>query len=380
MTGDRGMRVAIACSGLGHVQRGIEAWSNDLAGGLRKAGIDVTLFSGVPADTAVGLVCLKRTGPANRLLTGVFRHLGGWRYGAGSTYEIEQTSFSLALWLRIRRSFDILHVQDPVIARWFEAAHDRGISRPKVIYANGTGEDGTVMRRFRRLQLLTRGARDDWSRHRPEGQSVFTIPNFVDTAVFSPGGQDRARARFNLPQDRIIVLCCAAIRRYHKRIDMLLTEFAAIRDPNVMLVVAGGRESDTDEIIAHGTALLGDRVRFLPDVPRANMPDLYRSADMFALASLHEMFGIVLVEAMASGLPVVCHDAPNFRVIVGPAGEFHDVSVTGGLAAGMTALLDRGVREGLAARARAHTEKSFSETATIPAVIEMYRSVMKTSL
>ena len=374
------MRVAIACSGLGHVQRGIESWATDLAHGLRGSDIDVALFGGARSDEIAGVPCLRRTGATNRLLTRGFRHLGGWRYGLGSPYEIEQTSFALSLWPKIRRGFDLLHVQDPLIAQWFERAHRLGLSRARVIYANGTGEGSGVQRRFRHLQLLTAQAEAEWRAEKPVGQSVFMIPNFIDTALFTPGDKLRARAQFGLPADRPIILCCAAIRRHHKRIDYLLAEFQRLREHaghDALLVVAGGSEADTQAVIAEGKAALGDQVRFFPDVPRANMPDLYRTADIFTLASLHEMFGIVLLEAMASGLPVVCHDSPNFRAIVGPAGSFHDASRDGGLAAGIAPLLDPATREALARQARQHVDQQFSEQAVLPGIIAMYHAVLR---
>lgn len=350
----------------------------DLATGLRRAGIDVELFGGRAAAGVTPLNTPTRTDRFSVDAARTLRHLGGWRYGFASPYEAEQTVFSLALWRRIHRSFDILHVQDPTIAIWFERARRLGLSRTQVVYANGTGENADVMRRFRWLQLLTAQAHDKWTP--PLGQSVFMIPNFIDTAVFSPGQQGAARHRLGLPQGPKIVLCCAAIRRYHKRIDVLLQEFAQFsrgRHDDWLLVIAGGRETDTDELIAAGSALLGDKVRFLPSLPRALMPDLYRAADVFALASLFEMFGIVLLEAMASGLPVLCHDSPAFRSIVGPAGCFRDLSVDGGIAAGLAALADPGYATGLAAAARRQVVERFSETVVISDVIAMYETVLR---
>jgi Glycosyltransferase Family 4 len=177
-----GPRIAIACSGLGHVQRGIESWAADLALALQRAGADVTLFAGARRDGADPLPTLRRTGTAAIALANGLRHLGGWRYGMGSPYDVEQTSFALSLWGHIRRGFDILHVQDPMIATWLERAHRAGVSRPRVIYANGTGEDASVMRRFAYLQLLTQAAADAWAPRKSAGQAVFMIPNFIDTA------------------------------------------------------------------------------------------------------------------------------------------------------------------------------------------------------
>src|SRR3954465_13798320 len=91
-------RIAIACSGLGHIQRGIESWAADLATALRGAGADVALFGGAPMPGVTALPTLRRTRPPAQALASLFRHLGGWRYGLGSIYDVEQTSFSWALW------------------------------------------------------------------------------------------------------------------------------------------------------------------------------------------------------------------------------------------------------------------------------------------
>jgi alpha-1,3-rhamnosyl/mannosyltransferase len=106
------------------------------------------------------------------------------------------------------------------------------------------------------------------------------------------------------------------------------------------------------------------------------MPDLYRAADLFVLPSLHEMFGIVLIEAMASGLPVVCHDSPGFRDTCGPSALYQNISVQGELAAGIARLLQDEPRRCLGSQARPWVMHRFSETAIIPLVLEMYRQVI----
>jgi glycosyltransferase involved in cell wall biosynthesis len=181
-----------------------------------------------------------------------------------------------------------------------------------------------------------------------------------------------------LPADALIVLCCAAIRRFHKRIDYLIREFAAFAEGYAgaaFLVIAGARESDTDALIDLGRELLGERVLFLVNVPRTEMPQLYRAADLFVLSSLFETFGMVLVEAMATGLPVICYDMPTFRHVVGPAGLFADISRENGLARALLAMGQPEVRESLAQAARAHVEANFSERVVVDQLLEMYNRV-----
>lgn len=374
------MKIAVACSGLGHVHRGIEAWAEDLATALRHAGVDVKLFGAGDGERLHKLPCLRRSSTAATRVAHIFRHLGGWRYGFGSVYDVEQTTFALALFLHIWHDVDILHIQDPIIAAHFELAYRLGITRTKVIYANGTGENEPRMRRFTYLQLLTEVADRAWQKKRPPNQTVFMIPNFIDTSRFLPGGRQEARAALGLPRDATIVLCCAAIRRFHKRIDYLLTEFAnavsQVRQSPTMLVIAGAREADTDELHAQAATLLGDRVRFFIDVPRSRMPEVYRASNLFVLPSLHEMFGIVLLEAMAVGLPVICHDSPEFRRIVGTAGYYHDLSKQGALSAALTELLPVSSQTCFVSQARSHVERRFSANVVLPSILTMYRSVI----
>ncbi|MDA8250726.1 MAG: glycosyltransferase family 4 protein [Rhodospirillales bacterium] len=373
-------RIAVASSGLGHVRRGIESWALDLAAALGRAGQQVSLFGGRAQPGVTALSCLPRDATAARRVAGAFRHLGGWRYGLGAPYEVEQTSFAWSLWRRVRSGYDILHLQDPLVAAWLARAHRRGLSRPRVILAHATGEKPAFLRRFANLQMLTPLQAADWQVHRAPAQKVFAVANFVDTAQFAPGDRDAARREFDLPPATTIFLCCAAIRRFHKRIDWLLQEFARAQRElaaPALLVVAGGREEETEELVAMGRALLGGGVRFLVGVPRERMPLLYQAADVFVLPSLWEMFSIALLEAMATGLPVICHDTPAFRFAAGPAALYRDLERPGTLAAGVLELAAAGPRRALAAAARRHVEANFSEPVVVAQILAMYRSVLE---
>lgn len=98
-----------------------------------------------------------------------------------------------------------------------------------------------------------------------------------------------------------------------KRVDAGIE--AVSRIPDAHLVVAGDGPLRA-RIASVASATLGDRftrVSLSPD----RMPILYQSADVFLHCSMDESFGSVFGEAMACGLPIVAHDMPRVRWIVG---------------------------------------------------------------
>lgn len=134
---------------------------------------------------------------------------------------------------------------------------------------------------------------------------VEIVPNGIDVARYAPAADRRAaREGVGLHPDRRHVL---TIARFHPVKDhaTLIAAFARVaRDvPDVDLVLAGdGQERASIEASAASLGL-SDRIRLLG--VRQDVPDLLRAADLFALTSLSEAASLTLLEAMASGLPVV---------------------------------------------------------------------------
>ena len=156
------MKIAIASSGLGHVARGVEAWAATTAAALAEKGVDVVLFAAGAAErptphqsehdagqalnssqpTRVVIPCLKRGSVAARAIAGCCSQLGGWRYGLGSRYQVEQTTFARGLVRELRDgNFDIVHLQDPWLAWLLQKAGSQGKHAAEVILAHGTEED-----------------------------------------------------------------------------------------------------------------------------------------------------------------------------------------------------------------------------------------------
>jgi D-inositol-3-phosphate glycosyltransferase len=108
------------------------------------------------------------------------------------------------------------------------------------------------------------------------------------------------------------------------------------------------------EELAEGLGISA-QVRFVPPVPRAQLADWYRAADLVAVPSHSESFGLVAVEAQACGTPVVAADVGGLPTAVGDAGvlvDGHDPHVWSLALEGL--LIDPGKREALSRKAIHH--------------------------
>jgi glycosyltransferase involved in cell wall biosynthesis len=375
----------VASSGLGHVARGIEAWASDLGWALARRGVSVTLCKGGGTPEAAFervIPCWQRDAAKTRLLLRCLPRRGSWRLGLGSPVGVEQTTFAPGLLRFLRRAeIDILHVQEPHVARIVQWAHRRGWVRTRAVLGHGTEESLDYLGQFTYLQHLA-----PWHLEEARAAGVWkptwtAIPNFIDTDTFRPGRSDPLRAELGIPPEGLVVLTVAAVKRHHKRIDYLLDEFADLirKQPDLpaWLVVAGGWESETDELVAAGRSLLGDRVRFLVRFPRPRMPELYRLADAFVLCSLKEMMPIALLEATASALPCLVNRHPVVEWMIGPGGEAIDMATPGVLADALQGLLRQGTRrQRLGELARQHCLEDFGRDRVVDQILDYYQFIL----
>lgn len=116
-----------------------------------------------------------------------------------------------------------------------------------------------------------------------------------------------------------IVICVAAFSPY-KRIELLIKAMQRVAKASLLVIGQGPLEK---ELRILGSALLGHRFQLKTGVTHEKLIGFYKAADLFSLPSrASEAFGIVYVEAMAAGLPVVASDDQNRREIIGRAGIF----------------------------------------------------------
>jgi glycosyltransferase involved in cell wall biosynthesis len=151
------------------------------------------------------------------------------------------------------------------------------------------------------------------------------VSNGVDLGRFFPGTRDEAvRSRYALPAGGPVVLSVGRLSR-EKRADVLIAAISRLAaqagqdGPGVPVLALAGTGPDDARLRSlarhHGVA---DRVRFLGFVPDDDLPGLYRTADVFAIASQAELQSLATMAAMASGLPVVAVDAGALAELVHP--------------------------------------------------------------
>jgi glycosyltransferase involved in cell wall biosynthesis len=149
---------------------------------------------------------------------------------------------------------------------------------------------------------------------------LIEMPNGVDTRLFAPGPDEAGlRDSLDIPEEAIVAAFVATLDRAHhfKRLDLALQALARLDDERVHLLVAGGGELLEDFRRQAAVAGIGERVHFLGRVPHSRLPAILRAADLLLLTTEPpESFGIVLIEAMACGLPTIATEYPGVRAVV----------------------------------------------------------------
>jgi 1,2-diacylglycerol 3-alpha-glucosyltransferase len=107
-----------------------------------------------------------------------------------------------------------------------------------------------------------------------------------------------------------------------KNLELLLAALAASENPALQLAIVGeGPAREGLEQYAR-TLGIGSRVRFLGQVDRVRLPDMYASADAFLFSSVTDTQGIVLAEALAAGCSIIAVDTPQTREVLGEAAAY----------------------------------------------------------
>ena len=205
---------------------------------------------------------------------------------------------------------------------------------------------------------------------------IRVVPNFVDPDIYRPG-RDDCHLRALAPQGEKIVMHISNFRKV-KRVDDVVRTFAGIRSevPSRLVFIGDGPERAAVTELASRMGVLEDIV-FLGKLE--SVAELLSCADLFLLPSEQESFGLVALEALASGVPVIGTGGSGLAEVVdhGVTGFLHPVGDVDAMAASGVSLLtdsDRWTAFGRAARSAA--VERYSADLIVPMYERYYEEVL----
>jgi len=301
------LRIGMVCPYSFDVPGGVQNHVLGLARYLRQSGHRPSVLAPGELDPAAG-----------RLEVEDFASVGAavpLRYN-GSVARVNFGPLSAARvrrWLR-KGNFDLLHIHEPItpsislLALWaaeqpvvatFHAATPRSRSMQLA--------GGVLRAAIEKIDAgiaVSESARNVVVQHL--GRDAVVIPNGIDVDAFAPRTAELPR-----PSDHPKLIFLGRLDEPRKGLDVLLEAVPLIKNahPDLEVIVAG-----------QGSRLLPTWCRNLGTITEQTKIALLSSANVFVAPNLaRESFGIVLLEAMASGVPVVASELPSFVDLLGPS-------------------------------------------------------------
>ncbi|MBF6211357.1 D-inositol-3-phosphate glycosyltransferase [Nocardia puris] len=217
-------------------------------------------------------------------------------------------------------------------------------------------------------------------------ERIDVVPPGADLTRYRPGDRAASRAELGLPADERIVAFVGRIQPL-KAPDVLVRAAAEVLradpDRSLRVLIVGGPSGtglDRPDALIELAAELGiaERVTFLPPQPPDRLVHVYRAADLIAVPSHNESFGLVALEAQASGTPVLAADVGGLGTAVrdGVTGLLVPGHRTGDWAAALGSLLDAPARlREMGERAVTHAA-DFSWEHTADGLLDSYAAAL----
>ena len=167
------------------------------------------------------------------------------------------------------------------------------ISLPFITYF-----EGLIFKRAHKILVLSKYTKDMiLEKYKIDESKIIISPNPIDTDIFSPDRNDHEGIR---------ILFVGRINDPRKNVSMLMDAFSKLisKRQDVKLWLVGEEPSENLRNLA-SQLNISNKVKYFKDVPHDEIVNFYQSCDVFALPSYQEGLGIVVLEAMSCGLPVV---------------------------------------------------------------------------
>lgn len=255
--------------------------------------------------------------------------------------------------------YDLQHINQPEnFSRWYL------FFLRAIIYLSAKRSDGVI--------TLSKKSKEDIQKHyRIRAGYIGVTWMASDTEAFhirNASEVTSVRKKYGLPESFILYIASSLP---HKNYQRLLEAFKTVKGTikDMKLVLIGARDYGHDAIAAKISELgLVDDVMFLGWLPFEDIPLIYAASKLFVFPSLHEGFGIPVVEAFACGVPVVCSGIEPLVEVAGGAALLVDPISVDEIASGIiraitdASLRERLVRDGLKRASEFSWEKTAAST------------------
>lgn len=298
-------KVIFACSGVGHIERGYETHILDLFNQIKNSQeINVVLIKGggLSGRNCRRIYCIKR----NSLVANVIFKIFG-----KPAYMIEQISFFLmSIFYILKESPRVIYSPDFTLLRLYVILKKVLGLKYKTILCNG----GNYQPPYYGIDIVQFILPNYAKNIKFENNIV--VPHGFDIDKFIPKkSKKQYKIDLGLPLGKKIILSVGAINMTVKRMDYIINEVAELSNPELFLLLVGQKDEESEIITKLGKQKLDQNFE-VRSVGFDVIQDYYLASDLFCLASLHETFGKVYVEAGLSRLPIFVHDFEVSRIVL----------------------------------------------------------------
>lgn len=219
--------------------------------------------------------------------------------------------------------------------------------------------------------------------------NVHVVSPGVDLYKFTPGaGKKAARQKLEIPESANVITFVGRIQPHKgpelliRAVSEMLTHSPSIRSGLLVNIVGGSSGASSSEVerlleLVNWLAI-SDVIKFSKPVPRQELPDWYRSADLVCVPSYSESFGLVALEAQACGTPVVASAVGGLRTAVadGISGVLVDGHDPRAWSSVLTRLLQEPQRRVLLAMGAVEHASHFGWDTTARGTLDIYDQVL----
>lgn len=362
------MRIGMVCPYDWATPGGVRSHIQGLVATLQSRGHEVSVLTPVEDESCLPEWAVPGGKPIAVSYNG---SVAGLSFGVRATRRVRR-------WIR-DGEFDVLHVheplapslsilscwsaQGPIVGTWHSS-----LDRSRILSA-GYAIAQTAMEKMSARIAVSEDARRTLVTH--VGGDAVLIPNGVRTADF------RVEARKTNP-DEPTLLFLGRVDETRKGLDVLIAALPEIVSavPSVRIAIAGPGE--TEEHLTELAPHLRQRIDVIGNVSDDARRDLFARSDLYIAPQIGgESFGIVLIEAMASGTPVLASDLPAFRRVTldGQSGELFRTGDPAALASSAIELLRDPSRRAQLASAGLTRSQVFDWERIVDEVLAVYDSV-----